>query len=111
MQALRRLVGAGICANVCGQSLDLLLRFDQLISQHVQGFARGNWQTRPVTGREQAPDIVNAFGNDDAEFTKMSPHGVHDLGLLADEEFPPFVGHQKCLCFLSFHGHKTHGGP
>ena len=43
LQALRRLAGAGICANICGQSLDLLLRVNQLISQHIQGFARGSW--------------------------------------------------------------------
>ena len=40
------------------------LRVNQLIGQHIQGFARGSWQTRLVTGRDQAPDIVNAFGND-----------------------------------------------
>jgi len=35
-----------------------------LTGQHIQGFARRSRQPRLGPGRDQVPDIVNAFGND-----------------------------------------------
>ena len=136
LQALRRFIGASICTDVCGQSLDLLLGVDQLIGQQLQGLARWRGQIGPVTCCNQALDIVNSLRDDDAELAEMRPRHaggvlsarhaggvlsarrIHDLGLLAHQKLPRVapkahlwcdVGHQQGLRVLTIHWNKSHG--
>ena len=77
LQALRCLIPARICTDICGQVLDLLLRINQLIGEQAQGLARWRGQISPVTCRDQALDVVNPLGHDNAELAQMRTHGVH----------------------------------
>jgi hypothetical protein len=52
-----------------GHRVDFLLRFTQLVGEHVDGRLRRSWQL--VRRREQAFDIVDALGHDDAELREM----------------------------------------
>jgi hypothetical protein len=127
LQALCGFVGPRIRADVCGQSLDLLLRVDQLIGEQVQSLARWRGPIGPVTCRDQALDVVNPLGGvpkarlrrDDAELAQMrarhaegvlSARRVHDLGLLTDQKLPRLMRHQQRLRVLALHGEKPHRG-
>jgi len=97
LQALCCVIGLRICADVCGQVVDLLLRVNQLIGKQVQGFACRSGQIDPVTCCDQTFDIMDAPGHDDAELARMcarhaggvlSARRIHDPGLLAHQKFP-----------------------
>jgi len=77
MQALRGVIRLGIGADISCQFVDLSLRVHQLIGQQVQGLASRRGKVRPVAGRNQAVGVLNALGQDDAEFAQMRPDRIH----------------------------------
>ena len=118
LQALRILIGLGVCANVRCQVFDPALCINQLVSQQAQRLACGSGQVFMFTSNNQTLDIVDALWDDDSELTEMRTHGIHDLGLLAHQKFPRVapeahlrcdVRHQPRLCVLALHGNKPHG--
>ena len=92
----------------------------ELIGQKLDGLARRCRQARRFGQGQKALDIVDALGDDNAEFAQVSANGVAlkaqlrcdgELSLLAHQKVPRPVGHQNSLLILGLDRRRAGGTP